>query len=335
VEVKQGLREMLALAVFSCAPGVQASDPPLEDLRRFETPRYIIAAAEESEALQAATYAAQIEQALCEQFALAPRAPRVRPTLLLLTGKKVDRYLASAGANARRRASANPSNYLLLPSGAGASRLRRAVYHQVAHVFLEAQFESPLPYWYEEGFALWAETLRVDGQRAEIGGQRFSFQDRNTAETKEGNRAINKEGPVQTVPDWISLSRVFSCDDTCSEFSDGELRYQMRREQWAVVHRALIGDIEFGKQVANYLQSWRQRMPLEQAVQQSFGSSVEVLDRKMRAYASREKFAVVRLQIDKPGDSLRESQAFEPGEVAGGLAAAGSLHSPWLAAWEQ
>ena len=245
--MKQGLRGILTLAVFSCVRVAHASDPPLEEFRRFETPRYIIAAARESEALQVATYAAEIEQALYEKFKPAPRAPQVLPTLLVLTEKQVDRYLASAGANDRRKASASPANYLLLPSGAGASRLRRAVYHQVAHVFLQAQSEAPLPYWYEEGVALMSETLRVDGQHAELGLQRFSFRDRNTAETREGNRVMTKQGPVQTVPDWITLSRVFSCDDTCNEFSDDELRHRMRREQWVVVHRALIGDIEFGK----------------------------------------------------------------------------------------
>jgi hypothetical protein len=326
VKVSRGLRGILTLAVFSGVRVVHASDPPLEELRRFETPRYIIAAARESEALQAATYAAEIEQALSEKFGLAPRAPQVLPTLLVLTGKQIDRYLASAVANDRRTASSNPSNYLLLPSGAGASRLRRAVYHQVAHVFLQTQFEAPFPYWYEEGLALMSETLRVDGQQAELGRQRFSFRDRNTTETKEGNRVMAQQGPVQTVPDWISLSRVFSCDDTCSEFSDDELRYRMRREQWAVVHRALIGDIEFGKQVASYLQLWRQRMPVGPAVEQSFGSSVEVLDRKMRSYASRENFAVARLPLGTPTISFHESRAFGPGEVAGMLE---------MAAWER
>jgi hypothetical protein len=319
---------MLALAVFFCARAAQAREVPLDELRRFDTPQYTIVAASESEALQVATYAAEIEQALCEKLERAPRASKVPATLLLLTGKQVDRYLADVGVNKRRTSSATPSNYLLLPSGASASRLRRAVYHQVAHVFLQAQFEEPFPYWYEEGFASLSETLRIDGQRAEIGRQRFTFQDRNTAEPQEGNRVMDKEGPVQTVPSWISLARVFSCDDTCSEFSNAELRYRMRREQWAVVHRALIGDVAFGGQVSSYLQLWRQRMPIEQAVQQSFGSSVDVLDGNMRTYASRENFSVARMQLGKHTVSLRESQSLRPGEVAGMLASLGSMHAP-------
>jgi hypothetical protein len=322
VKVTPGLRGILVLAAFSCARVGQAGDETLEQLHRFETPQYIIAAARESEAQQVATYAAELEQALSGKFGLPPRAPQGRPTLLLLTAKQVHRYTSE-----QRTASTNLSNYLLLPSGAGASQLRRAVYHQLAHVFVQAQFEAPIPYWYEEGLALMSETLRVDGQQAEIGRQRFSFEDRNTAEPQEGNRVMTKQGPVQTVPDWISLSRVFSCDETCSEFSDDELRYRMRREQWAVVHRALIGDSEFGTQVANYLQLWRHRMPVEQAVQQSFGSDVGVLDRKMRSYASREKFAMERLQLAKPTISFHESEAFVAGEVAGMLASLGSLHT--------
>jgi hypothetical protein len=323
---RRGLRGILTLAAYSCARVVQAGDPPLEELRRFETPHYIIAATSQSEALQVATHAAEIEQALGVKFELAPRASQARPTLLLLTAKQVDRYLAVVTRD-QRTAFSNASHYLLLPSGAGASRLRRAVYHQVAHVFVQAQFDAPLPYWYEEGLALVSETLRVDGQQAEMGRQRFSFRDRDTAETQEGNRVMTQEGPVQTVPNWISLSRVLDCTESCSEFPDGELRYQMRREQWALVHRALVGDDEFGKQVANYLQLWRQRMPIEQAVQQSFGSSIEGLDRKMRAYASREKFATARLQLEKPADSLREIQAFGPGELADMLASPGWLHT--------
>jgi hypothetical protein len=324
--MKQILRGILTLVVFSGAQAAEAAELPLEGLRRFETPHYTIVAASESEALRAATYAAQAEQTFCKKFERASRAPRVPTTLLLLTGKQVDRYLANAAANYRRPTSTPPSNYLLLPAGASAGQLRRATYHQVAHVFLQSQFDEPFPYWYEEGFALLAETLHVDGQQARVGAQRFNFRDRDSTELQEGNRVMTKEGSVQQDPKWISLSRIFSCDDTCGEYSDDELRYRMRREQWVVVHRALVGDVEFGRQVSNYLQLWRDGVSADHAIQQAFGASIGALDRNMLTYAGRENFSVARFRLDAPVAGLRESQAFRPGEVEGMLASLQSMH---------
>ena len=64
-------------------------------------------------------------------------------------------------------------------------------------------------------------------------------------------------------------------------------------------------------------------------------SERQVLDRKMRSYASRENFAVARLPLETPPISLHESQAYGLEEVAGMLASLGSMHTSGMAAWER
>ena len=304
-----------------------AREVPIETLRRFEMPPYTFVAASEAEARQAATYAAEVDQVLHRKYRPESRLPTPSTTLLLLSGKQVDRYLADKRAQARRGDAANTSNYLLLPAGAGPRRLQRAVYHQLAHLYARTQFEAPLPFWFEEGFALMVEALRIDGREAVLGGQRFSFHDRTSEQLREGNRVMDREGQAQTVPTWISLSRVFSCDESCGEYSDEHERHWMRREQWAVVHRAMIGEAAFGKQVTSYLELWRKQVPVEQALKQSFGD-VGDLDRSTRTYASRERLPVERVPFDLPAINLSETDAFRPDEVEAMRASLGALHWP-------
>ena len=47
-------------------------------------------------------------------------------------------------------------------SGGRDDAFRRAVYHQMAHRFVQAQYEMPVPYWFDEGFALMLEATRIE-----------------------------------------------------------------------------------------------------------------------------------------------------------------------------
>jgi hypothetical protein len=127
--------------------------------------------------------------------------------------------------------------------------------------------------------------------------------------------------PVEFGGKWIPLARLFQIDRTSPEYRGDKENVSIHHGSWGLVHRALIEDSAFNKQLFDFLAALNNFNPLEKAVPQSFGMDVGELDERMRryvrsAYQNHDAFFQVKIPAVPepkvpPGRSMGEAESLE------------------------
>lgn len=139
------------------------------------------------------------------------------------------------------------------------------VFHEYAHQLLNAMIGHQAELWYEEGFA----------------------------EFFSGTAVGEKDAQVGKIPDYVyillrqnglqSVSRLFRTQQNSSTYNEsGDHRTGFYLESWMVVH--YLYDNNLIPQLNAYFRAVRRNVPVEDALKQAFGMSVEQFDGAVHDY---------------------------------------------------
>lgn len=272
---------MLALLV-SAATMAKDPRPDVAGFKAYELPDYTIVTHDEGNARPVPRLAAQIHGVLAKLLDRAERAP-TSPTYILLVPESVwIRYLRPGQGIDGEFVPAKFANYILLNNARDASRIGKSVFHEYTHWFLHTQYPGVEPLWFDEGLAEFVTTAEFRGARVKLGDP--------------DNWSSNG---------WIPLEKLFRLDRNSAEYRNLSTSGVVHRESWAIVHRGLAGDAEFGRQMFAFLDALNAQQPIDAAVLSSFGVTARELDQTIHAYlnpgyrfAAVDRYRELRITVD-------------------------------------
>lgn len=142
----------------------------------------------------------------------------------------------------------------------------QVVFHEYGHQLLNGNISSPLQPWFEEGFAEYFSTVKIDGKKADVGAVSVT------------DWQILRDSGLAKVTD------IFRVEHNSAAYNEsGDRRSIFYAESWLLVH--YIFDKQLMPQVNIYFDHVMNRStPLEQAIQQAFGMSANDFDKAIRRY---------------------------------------------------
>ena len=263
------------------ATAAASREPIATGYESYTMPGYTLVAREEYAARSLVSEIQKIDRVL---GVVLNRPTRVRGSpvfVVIVPGVVWQRYLEPGTAIVGEFVPGRFSNYLLLNTG-NSPALREGLYHEYTHLFLRTQYRSALPLWFDEGMAEIMQFTKIRGSSADIGLPGVS----------------NYGWP--TIDGWLPVDRLLRLDKSSPEYRDSRFSHRVHVESWALVHRGVIAQPEFGRQMFAYLDAVNKLQPIDSAIQASFGMNAELLDDSMRDYLSQTKFSVARVNFDPP-----------------------------------
>jgi hypothetical protein len=260
------LRLLTALAL-GAAVGTTGAAAELGALRLYETPNYSLVVADGVSPTGIARQIANFERVLSRTLARDVR-PTGTATHIYVVGKDAwERYLRPGRGIDAEFVPRRFSNLLLIDADLSRRQRRDAVFHEYTHLFLHTQFRGSHPLWFDEGLATMLGATELRGRKAVIALPPLRFRGR-----------------------WIPLSRLFELDKHSPEYLSVTESPDVHLQSWGIVHRGLVDDPDFGASMLRFLEALNRFVPVEEAVQDSFGMSLAALDTSMQRHLSEASF---------------------------------------------
>jgi tetratricopeptide (TPR) repeat protein len=161
----------------------------------------------------------------------------------------------------------------------------RAVTHEFAHLFLNYNY-PPTQGWFDEGFAEYFSSIRVDNQQVEMGndpelGAAY-------AEDLLGNQSEVRNPPKSLTEllsgwVWLSLPDLFTMRHDTSSYQEGTRRTLFYAQSWMTMHYLLNKD-KLSETGTYFGLVQVQHVPVEDAIQQAYGMTPAQLDKAVKDY---------------------------------------------------
>lgn len=138
------------------------------------------------------------------------------------------------------------------------------VFHEYAHLLINSNF-PPSPLWFDEGFAEYCSSLKMDKRDIQIGLPK----------------------PVLSMllmqSRWLKLEELFSVDHKSSIYNRDDRRSVFYAESWATVHYLMAKRML--KQAAVYIDlAQNQHVPVAEAIRKSFDMDPAALQKQIEGY---------------------------------------------------
>lgn len=191
------------------------------------------------------------------------------------------------------KVAANPGRGLFLPAedrnyivlNLGQDDSWRSVLHQFAHLMLDYNYPSTQG-WFDEGFAEYFSSLRLDSKQMEIGDD-----PELTAAWQEDllGRLTQKRNPPKPFtellsnPVWLALPDLFTMRHNTSGFQESTHHTLFYAQSWIVVHY-LLNKNKLPETGAYFDLVQNQKIPAEQAIQRAYGMTSVEFDKAVKDY---------------------------------------------------
>ncbi|MCU1298323.1 MAG: hypothetical protein JWO91_2601 [Acidobacteriaceae bacterium] len=161
----------------------------------------------------------------------------------------------------------------------------RAVTHEFAHLLLNYNY-PPVQPWFDEGFAEYFSSIRVDNKQVEIGLDPELGLAWHTDVV--GNQSQIKDPPrplteLLSPAVWLALPDLFSMKHHMENFHEGTHHTLFYAQSWMTVHY-LLNKNKLQQTGVYFDLVENQNVPVEQAVQQAFGMTVAQFDQAVKDY---------------------------------------------------
>ena len=161
----------------------------------------------------------------------------------------------------------------------------RAVAHDFAHLLLNYNY-PPTQGWFDEGFAEYFSSIRLDNKQVEVGSDPelgFSYR-----EDLLGNQNAVRN-PPKSLTDllsgwvWLSVPDLFTMKHDTSSYQEGTHRTLFYAQAWMTIHYLL--NKEKLPETGTYFDLVQnQKVPVESAIQQAFGMTPAQFDKAVKDY---------------------------------------------------
>ena len=161
----------------------------------------------------------------------------------------------------------------------------RAIQHQFAHLMLNYNYPPTQP-WFDEGFAEYFASMRLDNKQFEIGNDPELTS--NYTEDLLGNQT-EAHTPPKSLTEllggwvWLSLPDLFTMKHDTSSHQEGSHRTLFYAQSWMVMHY-LINKEKLPETGTYFGLVETQHVPVEEAIQQAYGMSAAQLDKAVKDY---------------------------------------------------
>ncbi len=163
----------------------------------------------------------------------------------------------------------------------------QVVFHEYAHQLLNGNTSARFQPWFEEGFAEFFSTIKINGEEAEIGLP------------PENDVQVLRQASLPKVADLFLVQRDSS---TYNESSDH--RSLFYAQSWLVVH--YLYDKQLTRKLDSYFEmAVDKAVSVEDAIQQAFGLSASDFDKVLHQYLSSDRFAYSTVPIPPLIESSR------------------------------
>jgi Flp pilus assembly protein TadD len=139
------------------------------------------------------------------------------------------------------------------------------VFHEFSHLLLHANL-PPIPVWFDEGFAEYFASLKVEKGQIYYGG------------------VLESTSYVLSNTRWMKTEQLFSIQHDSPEYNEhGDHRSMLYAESWLVVH--YLESRDKMKQASTYLDLVQtQHVPIPDAIQRAFGMTPAQFDKALHDY---------------------------------------------------
>lgn len=161
----------------------------------------------------------------------------------------------------------------------------RAVAHEFAHLLLNYNY-PPTQAWFDEGFAEYFSSIRLDNKQVQIGS------DPELTSAYSEDLPGNQE-PARTPPKsltellnnwvWLSLPDLFSMRHETSGYHESTHRTLFYAQSWMTIHYLLNKD-KLPSTGTYFDLSENQKVPVAEAIQQAYGMSPAQLEKAVKDY---------------------------------------------------
>lgn len=268
--------EIVAALAMLIAAAANARDPDVGRLMSYATPGYTVISREEDTARRIPTQIAMIDAVLAKVLSRESRSVATPTYLFVVPQNLWTDYLQPAMGVDEEFVPGRFANYLLINNcRCDSTALQASVYDQYARLYLRTQFGGVLPLWFEAGIARVAKLTEFINSRAYIGM------------------------PVGLYQGWFPLDQLLRLEKSSPEYRSRATTLAVHDEFWALAYR-MISDPAFGAQVAALLRELDDLKPIDEAVQLSFGMSVEQLNRDLHLYTRGSAVKIVSVTVELP-----------------------------------
>jgi len=161
----------------------------------------------------------------------------------------------------------------------------RAVAHDFAHLLLNYNY-PPTPGWFDEGFAEYFSSIRLDNKQVEIGS------DPELALTYKED-ILGNQNEVRNPPKsltellsgwvWLSIPDLFSMRHETWSYQEGTHRTLFYAQSWMMMHY-LMNKEKLSETGKYFDLVHNQNVPMENAIQQAYGMTTAQLDKAVKDY---------------------------------------------------
>jgi len=160
----------------------------------------------------------------------------------------------------------------------------RAVLHAFAHLLLNFNYPPTQP-WFDEGFAEYFSSLRLDDKQAQLGADpelALSWKRSLIGDIQRvrGPRSLTE---ILSGPAWLPIQDLFAAKHDISNNSEGPRQTLFDAESWMVLHYLLNKDKL--SEIGTYFGLVKvQKLPIEKAVQQAYGVCAQQFQQNIKDY---------------------------------------------------
>ncbi len=149
------------------------------------------------------------------------------------------------------------------------------IFHEYTHLLVENTFESA-PVWFNEGLAEYYSTFSItDDQKFRLGAP-------------IGNHVfLLRESKM------LPLRTLFEVDHKSPHYNESKKSSIFYAQSWALMHYLIIGKAGKVEQLGKFMNLLASKVPMEQAFQQAFETSFEVMEKELREYVKKDRYNVI------------------------------------------
>src|SRR6185369_12860220 len=157
----------------------------------------------------------------------------------------------------------------------------KVIFHEYTHLLVNNTF-SNAPVWFNEGLAEYYSTFSIsDDQKVVLGNPIGS----HVFQLRE-----NKMLPLKTL---------LEVDQKSPHYNERNKQTIFYAESWALMHYLIIGKEGKIEQLGKFLELTASNVPTDQAFQQAFGVSFDVIEKDLRNYVKQSRYNIMRGHFDK------------------------------------
>jgi tetratricopeptide (TPR) repeat protein len=161
----------------------------------------------------------------------------------------------------------------------------RSVTHEFAHLFIDHNY-PPTQDWFDEGFAEYFSSLRLDNKQAQIGGDpeisvpRKQDLQRTQSESRSASKSLSEL--LSSTP-WLAMSDLLTARHSRLNYQEGSHHTLFYAQSWIAIHY-LLNKNKLSETGTYFDLMENQKVPVEQAIQQAYGMTSAQFDQALKDY---------------------------------------------------